>query len=259
MVRRHGHQVDEMETGAVAEEETGDNGGGNGAGHGGEEHGAGKIAVQFLQGKHHARQRRIESGCQTGAGTAGDEVPLLHAGAAQKTGNPLARHGADLDGGPLPSKGKACTDTHGAGNDFHPENADPFHLIKTKDDTLHLGNAGTAGHGGIAAHGIEEKSRHHQGCGPEGKGQEIFLRRGRQQECVIDKNAESLSLSQKKAEKADAESAENTYKYAFNKQTEAEFVPVVQSDIGLKELPVQGLGRRFFFHDSLLWDSEIVG
>lgn len=237
MLCGHGHQVDEMETGASSEEEMGDNGGGDGAGHGGQEHGTGEISVQFFQRKHHARQGRIESGRQTGTGAAGDEVALFHAGAAQETGNPLACHGADLDGRPLPSQGKTGADAQGTGNDFHPENAEPFHFIQPQDDPLHLGNAGASRHGGIETHAVQEKSRHHKGRSPQKKGNEIFLRRRRNEKGIVHKNAKRLRLSQKETEKADAEPAENADEYAFYKQTEAEFMPVIQGNIGFKELP----------------------
>lgn len=212
----------------------GHNGGGNGAGHGGKKHGAGEITVQLFQGKHHACQGRIEGSRQAGTGTAGNQVSFLHAGAAQQAGNPLARHSADLDGRPFPSQGKTGADAQSTGDNLHPENAEPFHFIKTQNDTLHLGNAGAARHGSVKTHTVEEKPGHHQGCCPQAEGNEIFLRHRRDEKGIVCIDAQGLGLSQQKAEKADTEAAENTHKYAFYKQTEAECMPVVQSHIGFK-------------------------
>lgn len=239
VLRGHGNQVHEVETGTVAKKETGHNGGGDGAGHGGQEDGAGKIPVQFFQRKHHARQGCIESSRQPGAGAAGDEVPLFHPCAAQKTGQALGRHGTDLDGWSFPAQGESGTDAQGTGQDLYPQDAEPFHFIEPQDDTFHLGNAGARGHGGIAAHAVEEGRRHDKGQGPAGQGQQVLPLHRRNEEGIVNKDAQVLCLSQEETEEADGKASQYAHKYAFYKKAEPEFMPVVQGHVGPKQLPVE--------------------
>ena len=186
-----------------------------------------------------ARGGCVEGSRQAGAGAAGDKVPLFHPRPPQKAGQPLGRHGADLYGWPFLAQGQACADTQSTGQDFHPQHAEPFHFVQAENDALHLGNTGARCHGGVSAHGIHDGGRYGQCQDPPRQGQDIFPVQRRDKESIIHKNTDLLRFSQKKAEETDGKAAQYACKDPFYEQAEPEFVPVVQSHVGPKQLPVK--------------------
>lgn len=71
------------------------------------------------------------------------------------------------------------------------------------------------------------------------RGQDIFPFQCWNEESIIHKNTDLLRFSQKKAEETDGKAAQYACKDPFYEQAEPEFVPVVQSHVGPKQLPVK--------------------
>ena len=97
-------QVGNIKNSGTAKDGAGDYRGGEGCGHGGQQHHDREVAVQLLQRKDYACQRRIEGCGQTGAGTARQKVAFLHARASQKAADALGGYGAELNGRALATK-----------------------------------------------------------------------------------------------------------------------------------------------------------
>ena len=119
-ILRDGRKPVKTEGQIPSEQQAGNEGGCHSRCHGRQQHYGRKVSVQFFQGKDYTGQRRVKSGSQTGAGTAGDQVALFHAGASQHAADSLGRYRAKLDRRTFPAKGKACAQPDDAPCQFDP-------------------------------------------------------------------------------------------------------------------------------------------
>ncbi len=84
--------------------------------------------MQFLQRKDYTGERSVEGCCQTGTGTAGQQIAFLHAGASHKTADALRSYCSQLDGRAFASQGKTGADADDAGGELNPEDVQPAHF-----------------------------------------------------------------------------------------------------------------------------------
>lgn len=70
----------------------------------------------------------LKAAARPGAGTAGQQIAFLHAGASHEAADALRSYCAQLDGRAFASQGKTGADAYNAGGELNPENVQPTHF-----------------------------------------------------------------------------------------------------------------------------------
>ncbi|MPN36554.1 hypothetical protein SDC9_184063 [bioreactor metagenome] len=102
--------------------------------------------MHLFQGEHNAGKRGVEGRCQTGGGSACDEVIFFQLVSADFFSQGLASGCADLDGRALASKGKAKKGGQNTGQISDREDGIPLDAQPVDQLSLHLGNSASGGH-----------------------------------------------------------------------------------------------------------------
>ena len=106
----------------------------------------GKSFVNFLQGKHHSRQRRMKGRCQASAGSACHNIVFLSFPPVHQTGNSLPSHGPQLNRRAFPSQRQTAQQTQKPSCKFGRKHLFPVLTQFPQDLSFHLGNAASRNH-----------------------------------------------------------------------------------------------------------------
>ena len=99
------------------------------------------MLMYLLQGKQYTCDGRIEGGRQSGAGSAGNEKLFLCFYPFGGPGEPLCRHGSQLNAGAFASQGQSASQGYNAASQLGKQHTPPLLINFPNDFPFNLGNA----------------------------------------------------------------------------------------------------------------------
>ena len=99
--------------------------------------------MNFLEGKHDARERRMEGCRHAGAGAAGDQEPFLSPSAPEQPGDALGGHAAKLHRRAFPAKREACEGPNRSFRELGEDDLVPRRVHLPHDLGVYLRNSRT--------------------------------------------------------------------------------------------------------------------
>ncbi len=140
--QRKGFENRQLKNGARPEKNPHDDIRHEGGNHRHREHDWGEVAVQFLDAKEHASQRRIESGGNAGSRACSDQETAI-IGNVENVLDCGSRERTELDGWSLSAERKPRAKRKCAAGEFERELSFPVKIDAPQEKRFDLGNSGT--------------------------------------------------------------------------------------------------------------------